>query len=138
MSIWRPGEEHHSAIREVCDRLIPVIQNKAKSCGWAAAVHGSKIRDLDILAVPWSTNACELPYFLEAIRSEIVTEMGGDCYLVNPPGEYKSLCRRAYTLMINSEQIVHTTVGAYPFIDLSVIDVRFELNNPNKEITSII
>lgn len=121
---YRPTEEYHAAITAVCDRLIPVIQKAARDHGWAVAVHGSKIRDLDLLAVPWIRDASCNSVLLEAVRVAISIEMNGDCYITSTDGEVKPYGRLAYNLFINSEEVVHSPAGAHPFIDLSIVDIR--------------
>lgn len=121
---YRPTEEYHAAIMAVCDRLIPIIQKAARDHGWSVAVHGSKIRDLDLLAVPWIKGAASTPTLLEVIRVTIATVMNGDCYIASTDGEVKPYGRLAYNLFINSEEVVHSPAGAHPFIDLSIVDVR--------------
>lgn len=37
--------------------LIGQIRGAAKGCGYAIAVHGSLLRDIDIIAVPWTKEA---------------------------------------------------------------------------------
>lgn len=35
------------------DHAIAAAQNAARNQGYAVAVHGSRVRDLDLIAVPW-------------------------------------------------------------------------------------
>lgn len=39
--------------------LIERIRALAKTKGWAIGVHGSLIRDIDLIAVPWEEDACD-------------------------------------------------------------------------------
>lgn len=37
--------------------MLPIIQERARELGYCIAVHGSGNRDLDLVAVPWTTDA---------------------------------------------------------------------------------
>src|SRR4051794_25830696 len=41
--------------------------------GYAIAVHGSQQRDLDVVAVPWTDEACDAETFVEALREAFKT-----------------------------------------------------------------
>ena len=38
---------------------LPAIRNAARGCGYAIAEHGSRQRDLDIVAIPWTDRAAD-------------------------------------------------------------------------------
>ena len=46
------------------EHAIAVAQNVGRGYGYAIAVHGSRIRDLDLLAVPWIENTAITPTML--------------------------------------------------------------------------
>jgi hypothetical protein len=37
--------------------IYPALKEKAYECGYALAIHGSCVRDLDVIAVPWVDSA---------------------------------------------------------------------------------
>lgn len=51
----------------VVPKLIPV----AKRLGYAIALHGSFVRDLDVVAVPWTNEAVSAGELAEALRVEV-------------------------------------------------------------------
>ncbi len=117
----------------MCERLIPVIRKASKDCGWGLGTHGSKVRDLDLICVRWVEESSSIEVLLKHIREAIADEFNGECYLGYKSDEVnkcnmKPHNRRAYTLFINSDQIVHSEAGAHPFIDLSIVDGRVDNN----------
>lgn len=46
------------------EHAIRCAQNVGKHAGYAVAVHGSQIRDLDLLAVPWTEETAYTPQML--------------------------------------------------------------------------
>lgn len=51
----------------VVPKLIPV----AKRLGYAIALHGSFVRDLDVVAIPWTDEAVSAEELTEALRAEV-------------------------------------------------------------------
>lgn len=51
-----------------CGTVIDDIRKIAREHGYAIAVHGSLIRDIDLIAVPWSKNAHSALTLRYAIR----------------------------------------------------------------------
>ncbi len=48
--------------------MYPGLSRAARSCGYALAVHGSMARDMDLIAVPWTTDAKPPEVLVEALR----------------------------------------------------------------------
>lgn len=68
MASERPTEEHAARCREYAERLIPLLRDRAKTMGYALGVHGSLARDIDLIAVPWTTEAVPAGELAEALR----------------------------------------------------------------------
>ncbi len=51
--------------------IIEQIREIAKACGWAVGVHGSLVRDIDLIAVPWVESAVEVTRLVAAIAEGI-------------------------------------------------------------------
>jgi len=51
--------------------IIPQVQKVALEFGYAVAVHGSLVRDLDLLAVPWTDKAKSANKLVEAIHLRV-------------------------------------------------------------------
>jgi hypothetical protein len=50
------------------DRAIERIRAVARDCGYAVAIHGSRKRDLDLIAVPWTDEASSVEELLTALN----------------------------------------------------------------------
>jgi hypothetical protein len=99
--------------------LLPLIREQARRCGYAIGVHGSLVRDFDLIAVPWVDNAMSH----EHLAGNIAVAAGGKilpAYSMVPgdtenknPG-YKPHGRIVWTILLSE--------GAdAKFIDLSVM-----------------
>jgi hypothetical protein len=53
------------------DRAIARIRAVARECGYAVAVHGSRKRDLDLIAVPWTEEAVSARGLLDALSGSL-------------------------------------------------------------------
>ena len=47
--------------------MIPAMQEVARSKGYALTVHGSMATDLDLVAVPWTQDACDAEELVQVI-----------------------------------------------------------------------
>lgn len=56
---------------EVQDRFIERVREVARDCGYAIAVHGSRQRDLDLIAVPWVESAINPYQFVDALLERL-------------------------------------------------------------------
>jgi len=108
-----PAEER-AAFPSLYFAIVPDAMEVARSMGYALLLHGSMSRDLDLVAVPWTTDAVRDEVLVEAIRAKFECWIG-DCRLSasdqlarfgsKPHG------RRAWSLHL----------GGHAFIDLSVM-----------------
>lgn len=92
----------------VVPKLLPV----AKRLGYAICLHGSFVRDLDVVAVPWTEEAAPAEELEQALRDEVHGWLARDkdpCPTVKPHGR---LCWS-----------IHTEDGV-GYIDLSVMPRR--------------
>jgi hypothetical protein len=79
---------------EAQDRLIELIRYRARYLGWAVAIHGSRERDLDLIAVPWSADAASV----EDLLLHICDGDGAYFLLVEGPAERQPHGRLGYVL----------------------------------------
>ena len=91
---------------------IHAARAAAKSCGYALAVHGSEVRDLDLLAVPWIDNPA---YDQDGVADRIREVLGGKFGM--PLVTEKPHGRRAYVIHPKGKR----TFGDNWYIDLSVM-----------------
>ena len=128
-NMFRPPFHLRPKIREISENLFKEIEVKTKDLGWCILAHGSMERDLDILATPWTDEACTTQELVEIIRLTFAEFVKGKCYK-SAVCVKKPFGRKAYNLyaLTNEEDlIVSCTAGAFPFIDLSIIDLRCHL-----------
>ncbi len=83
---------------------VEPIRNVARELGWAIGEHGSRERDLDLIAVPWTEEAVEWTDLVDAIGIAINAKVSGK--IVDKPHN-----RKALTLQID---------GWFRPIDLSI------------------
>lgn len=81
------------------------IQTYARECGYAIAVHGSMQRDLDLIAVPWTEQACS--------AAELAVYL---CHCMN-------LTQADNPSVRHHRRVVYTLLmGGSLFVDLSVVE----------------
>jgi hypothetical protein len=51
--------------------MVPHLTKVARECGYALALHGSMVRDLDLIAVPWVDDAKSPEELAEALRAAV-------------------------------------------------------------------
>jgi hypothetical protein len=110
-SMTRPMRAAHGAFCvALLDAMLPALREAARQDGYALAVHGSLSRDIDLVAVPWTSRAAAPGWFVEHFVAVAKEHAGGAC-LAGPPG-HKPHGRTAYTVVL---------ADSIPFIDLSVM-----------------
>lgn len=95
--------------------MYPALKRVAKRHGYALAVHGSLIRDFDLIAAPWVENCSSEEILIEAIRARIGGLVSSDTTkepAIKPHG------RRAWSIVIGQVTSAH---GGWPFLDISVM-----------------
>lgn len=102
-------------VRATCDVLLEPIRTAARAKGYAIALHGSVARDIDLVAIPWTEEACSAHELVEAVAEAIRGATGGIGWMEGDPyqtltGEKKPHGRRAWSIYVE---------GTY--VDLSVM-----------------
>jgi hypothetical protein len=97
--------------RSILDAILPAIRETARFRGYAVAVHGSLKRDIDLIAVAWTDQACEPDELIAAVCGAVGGVLGNCMQLTKPPTQ-KPHGRLAVTL-------IHP--GFAGEIDLSII-----------------
>lgn len=94
------------------DRFIEKVRGIARDCGYAVAVHGSRQRDLDLIAVPWTESAINPHQFVAVVveRLDLYLKPEEPELVENP--ERKPNGRIAWALM---------GAPACHYLDLSVL-----------------
>ncbi len=122
-------------------RIIKRAREVARTNGWAIGVHGSLSRDIDLIAVPWTDQACSTDALVEALRADFgMTVHGG-----NP--SWRAHNRRTFLLLANNAESqqervndgrdpgpVHPKGIWYPpAIDLSIVDPRATIDGQHRK-----
>lgn len=109
------SEKPHRAFPAVYTAIYQIMVGVGQRHGYAMGLHGSMVRDLDVIAVPWTEDAAPESVLID----DLLEQIGGfaaEIIATDPrfvPTE-KPHGRRAWTLLLDA--------GA--FIDLSVMPIR--------------
>jgi hypothetical protein len=63
-------------IAALLEELLPPMRLAARGCGYAIAVHGSEQRDIDLVAIPWTTCADEPELLVQRLVGVIAGVLG--------------------------------------------------------------
>lgn len=110
-----PQRQRWPAVANVYARWLQWLPETARQHGYALAVHGSFIRDLDVIAVPWTEDAAD-PATLAAALAE---DIGGHLSVNDP--ERKPHGRLAWAIR----------TASHAYLDLSVIPPQPKGPNPH-------
>ena len=98
------------AFANVYDKLLAVAQDN----GYALALHGSMSRDLDLIAVPWTDNACDVKTLIEAMDEEAsrwqLKPFRGIKTDLNQKNHKKPHGRVAYSIHFGSEAYIDISI----------------------------
>lgn len=98
---------------QVYTTILPEIRDAGKELGWAIAVHGSLVRDFDLIAVKWTEDARPQKELIDKLL-ELLKPY--DREGVSKRSVYKGNGRTAYDIPI----------GCGMYIDLSVVDCEVQ------------
>lgn len=97
--------------------MLPGLQQTARECGYALAVHGSMQTDLDLVAVPWHDEATDAEALVEALRVHI----DGVIYEYQDPTFEKNGATRSHGRRVWSIHTRECVTGTEPYLDISVM-----------------
>lgn len=88
--------------------LLPPMRTVARACGYALAVHGSLQRDIDLIAIPWTTSAYEPQTFVDRLCGAIAGVTGRAV----PRGEWteKPHGRRALSIITSGDAYIDLSI----------------------------
>ena len=103
------------------DDIVKVIRDIARKHGWAIGVHGSMVRDIDLIGIPWTDDAIEP----ESLVDNIISETGYTSH-GHKLGNHRPGGRRTILLMHPDATFIQTEKGTWnpPAIDLSLMYVK--------------
>lgn len=109
------GHDSH----EVYEALIDGIRFAARRMGYAIAVHGSLVRDIDLVAVPWRESCLQPKDLAEGVRQVALAVCG---FADINPGEDDEHHRAGCPGLKPHGRLCWTFhLGGGPYIDLSVM-----------------
>lgn len=124
MGEWRHPEHYSGAAQEftratraaeieVFERLaLPRLIFAARQHGYALAVHGSRARDLDLIAVPWTELAADADALIAAVKDAASFATGWGHITNGGAREQKPHGRVAVTILASPE--VHIDLSVMP------------------------
>ena len=104
--------------RVYTDALV-LARAAAREHGYALAVHGSQMRDLDLIAVPWVGEASEAEVLAEAIRAAVGGAFGTGDPSTRPHGRLTWSIHLSHPGSL-ADAMAAFKVPSHPYIDLSV------------------
>lgn len=97
--------------------IIPALRTRAKELGYALAVHGSMVRDLDLIAVPWVDEAVSDDELATALKDVLGGWCTSDCKVARWPtldrGK-KPHGRVAYTILWGGDDLLQVDLSVTP------------------------
>lgn len=103
------------------DQLVPI----ARQCGYALAIHGSKTRDLDLVAVPWTKKPLQPETLILLIENKVNDLKHTREYWKREENiAYRYHGRKAYSILISwlGKPFIERGKGL-AYIDISFIPV---------------
>lgn len=95
-------------------QILPVIREIAGECGWGIGLHGSLLKDLDLIAIPWKDDATSDEEMVKRIADEIGGKVG---YMSGfGPGH-----RKGFSIIFDYNAHGKITEG---YVDFSIADPR--------------
>jgi len=95
--------------------ILPALRRNARKMGYTIAIHGSQLRDIDLIAIPWTEEAISAKAFVRIIYKVVA--------LVNPKGTVFMSPRSGMkpTEKPNGRKSWSIHIGWHTYIDLSVM-----------------
>lgn len=120
---------YEAMTKEYFDVLIKPLRHRARSCGYALAVHGSIKTDIDLVACPWRHSPIDAHSLAEELRKVAEAIIGiariRDVDKARLP-ERKPCGRLAWSFYLVPDDFQG------PYIDLSVMPVGAPESEPKK------
>ncbi len=63
-------------IAALLETLLPAMRLAARGAGYAVAVHGSLARDIDLVAIPWTSTAMTAEHLVDRLLGAIAGVLG--------------------------------------------------------------
>jgi len=100
--------------------ILPALRRNAKKMGYALTIHGSQLRDIDLVAIPWTENAiCPKQFFRYIFKVVQIVNPKGTVFMLDRgkiPFEEKPHGRLSRSI----------NIGWHTYIDLSIMPRLFK------------
>lgn len=103
------------------DLLIGPVRAKARELGYAIGVHGSLVRDIDLIACPWTAEAVDARTLAEALREVIREANDGVACLGWKLGDPEATLNGCPGDKPHGRRCWSYYLGDGPWVDLSVM-----------------
>jgi hypothetical protein len=110
--------EHDS--HAVYEWLIGPLREKARELGYALAAHGTLVRDIDLIAVPWTRTAVDARTLAQALNDVAAAYNGGTAFR-KPDEDDAYFWAGSPGLKPHGRLVWSIHLGGGPYIDLSVM-----------------
>lgn len=100
--------------RDLYERLLPEIRRVAWDFGYAAGVHGTMRRDLDLIACPWIATAAAPRVFVEALARDLRVPAERPWIIYGDIHEARAHGRQQWVIHLTDE------FGGGPYLDISI------------------
>ena len=108
--------------------IVATVRKAARQHGWAVGVHGSMVRDIDLIVIPWAEPHSDPNTVIDAIRAATGYELlGGRGLGPNRPGG-----RRSVLLTHQEATFEQTEKGTWtpPALDISFMPDSRPMEDP--------
>jgi len=99
------------AVEELARRILRPLRDRAALLGWAIAEHGSRRRDIDLVAIPWTDKAHPPEVLAESLRQVLAKMYPITLEVLPSEGQPKPHGRQCWSWWIRP----------WTYVDLSVM-----------------
>lgn len=111
-------QSNATKLGRIYDIALVQARAAAREHGYALAVHGSEMRDLDLIAVPWIEECSDAETLIEAIRVAVC------CPHEARHGDRRPHGRRSWSIHLNNDRTIGNFKPVLPYLDISVMPTR--------------
>ncbi len=118
---WKTEDRDRGAVNGracIFAALLPALRSKARELGYALGLHGSMVRDLDLIAAPWVDEAVEADVLAKALQDVLGGWVPREGHEVLQWAEVakkgKPHGRVAYTLRFGGDDLMHVDLSVMP------------------------
>lgn len=115
--------EHSDKTRAKYEQLIGPLRETARAHGYALGVHGSLLRDIDLIAAPWVKNCAPAKTLAEALLAK-AKEVNGIAFMGPPEADDEWFQKGCPGMKPHGRLVWSFHLGGGPYLDLSVLPAK--------------